>query len=68
MVQAYEKIVLIESSEIEIHPIKEAAVNELLGDLNPRYFEEVCSLKEAKERVCALQGNISLNNSFFGGF
>ncbi|MFW9781555.1 MAG: hypothetical protein ACFFFB_04640 [Candidatus Heimdallarchaeota archaeon] len=68
MVQAYEKIVYIESSEIEIHPVKETVVDDLLGDLNPRYFEEVYTLKEAKVRDCALQANIRPNNSFFGGF
>ncbi len=29
----------------------ESEVDELLGDLNPRFFEEVFSMNEAKDRI-----------------
>jgi hypothetical protein len=45
MVQIYEKAMEKKSSEIE--------QNEILGDLNPRYFEEAINLKEAKNRAYA---------------
>ena len=54
MTQAYEKVMEMKSLEVEefIRPeVQENEVDELLGDLNPRYFEEVIPLNEARERV-----------------
>ncbi|MHA2390521.1 MAG: hypothetical protein ACXAEX_01000 [Promethearchaeota archaeon] len=68
MVQTYEKITVIISPEVEIQPVKEEKEDQLLGDLNPRYFEETYSPKEAKARIYASQVNASDNNVFFGGF
>jgi hypothetical protein len=48
------KIIIIESNEIEE---KSSIVDEILGDLNPRYFEEGISFKEAKERIQASVGS-----------
>ncbi|MFX0082572.1 MAG: hypothetical protein ACFE94_12560 [Candidatus Hodarchaeota archaeon] len=57
MIQIYEKAMEKKSSKIE--------QNEILGDLNPRYFEEAYSLQEAKDRALA---NRVACNGFFGGF
>ena len=65
MTQAYEEVMEMKSLEVEEieHPeVKESEVDELLGDLNPRYYEEVISLKEAKERVYL--SDISVSNQF----
>ena len=57
MTQAYENIMEMKSIEVEVieHPeVKKSAeteVDELLGDLNPRYFEENYTLDEAKQRA-----------------
>jgi len=54
MTQAYEEVMEMKSIEVEEieHPgVQENEVDELLGDLNPRYFEEISHLKEAKQRI-----------------
>ena len=54
MTQAYEEVMemrSIEVDEIKHTEVKENEVDELLGDLNPRYFEEIFHLKEAKQRI-----------------
>ena len=57
MTQAYEEVKEIKSLEVEEieHPeVKESMeseVDELLGDLNPRYYEEAISLNEAKDKI-----------------
>ena len=69
MTQAYENIMEMNSIEVEVieHPeVKKSAeteVDELLGDLNPRYFEEVIPLNEAKNRIHAAKNysNYSFN-------
>ncbi len=66
MTQAYEKVMEMKSVEVEEikHPeVQESEVDELLGDLNPRYFEEVIPLNEAKERIYAAKAysNYSFN-------
>ncbi len=66
MTQTYEEEIMemkvIEVEEIEHPEVKESEVDELLGDLNPRYYEETISLKEAKER--AYSSNINISNQF----
>ncbi len=55
MTQAYEKITEMYSLEVEEIEMpkaqEESEVDELLGDLNPRYFEENYTLDEAKQRA-----------------
>ncbi|MFW9879646.1 MAG: hypothetical protein ACFFG0_41755 [Candidatus Thorarchaeota archaeon] len=63
MAQIIEKVIESKSQKIE-----QSESYEVLGDLNPRYFEEGYSLEEAKDKARASRINISSNNSFFGGF
>jgi hypothetical protein len=55
MTQAYEEEIMemkvIEVEEIEHPKVQENEVDELLGDLNPRFYEEAISLNEAKDRI-----------------
>ena len=55
--QIYDKVTIKKVKKIEEH---ENQVDELLGDLNPKYFEEAITLKEAKERITGLQNTITL--------
>ncbi|MFX1280480.1 MAG: hypothetical protein ACFFA3_13810 [Promethearchaeota archaeon] len=71
MTQIIEKVIEIEgpkAEELELEINEESKVDELIGDLNPRYFEEVYSLEEAKNKAKASTIVPSSNNSFFGGF
>jgi len=52
MTQTYEKVMEMESPKIEqVETPIESEVDELLGDLNPRYFEEAMTLENALEKV-----------------
>ena len=57
MTQAYQEVMEIKSPEVEeiarnkTQAPEKIEVNELLGDLNPRYIEEVSNLNEAKQRI-----------------
>ena len=55
MTQAYEEEIMemkvIEVEEIEHPKVQENEVDELLGDLNPRFYEEAISMNEAKDRI-----------------
>ena len=54
MTQAYEEVMEMktpEVEEIESPKVQENEVDELIGDLNPRYFEEAMSMNEAKDRI-----------------
>ena len=44
MTQIYEQVIVKKSKKIE-------EADEILGDLNPKYFEEAINLEEAKERI-----------------
>ncbi len=60
----------IEVEEIEqpeVQESRESEVDELLGDLNPRYFEEAIPMNEAKERIYAAKSysNYSFNTYGF---
>ncbi len=71
MTQAYEEVMEMKSFEVEVieHPeVQENKVDELLGDLNPRYYEEAISLKEAKERAYASDINVSNQFNIFRTF
>jgi hypothetical protein len=61
MAQIIEKVIVKKSPKAE-------EIEENLGDLNPKYFEEVYSLEEAKDKTRASWNNLSSNSSFFGGF
>ncbi len=73
MTQAYEKVMEMISVEIEeveypkVQETKESEVDELLGDLNPRYFEEVISMSEAHDRIHSAKAysNTSFNTYGF---
>ncbi|MHA2182660.1 MAG: hypothetical protein ACXAAH_14665 [Promethearchaeota archaeon] len=71
MTQSYEKPLEIKSQEIKVPefqiPIKKE-MDDLLGDLNPRYFEEGYSLKEGKIRAEISRIGPDFNSSFFGGY
>ena len=55
MTQTYEEEIMemkvIEVEEIEHPEVQENEVDELLGDLNPRFYEEAISMNEAKDRI-----------------
>ena len=71
MTQAYEEVMemnTLEVEEIKTPEIQENEVDELLGGLNPRYYEEVISLKETKERVYSSDINISNQFNIFRTF
>ncbi len=73
MKQTYEEVKEMKSLEVEeiesteVQKSAESEVNELLGDLNPRYFEEAIPLKEAKEQIHAAKvySNFSFNTYGF---
>lgn len=54
MIQTYEKAMEIKSpiiEQIEIQTPLESEGDELLGDLNPRYFEEAMTPENALDKV-----------------
>jgi len=57
MVQIYEEVLVEKVEKIE-EP-------ESLGDLNPRYFEEVISFNEAQERIQAAK---AYSNNIFNTY
>jgi hypothetical protein len=69
MTQTYEEMMetkSIEIEEVEVQIPEENEVDELLGDLNPKYFEERIALEEAKQRAYA--SNINQNFNSFNPF
>ena len=50
------------------HIIREDELNNLLGELNPRYFEETHTPVEAKERIYTLDINVGSKFDFFSVF
>ena len=71
MTQTYEEEIMemkvIEVEEIEHPEVQENEVDELLGDLNPRFYEEAISMKEAKDRIHSAKAysNYSFNTYGF---
>ncbi|MCK4284581.1 MAG: hypothetical protein KAX18_00185 [Candidatus Lokiarchaeota archaeon] len=61
MNQLYENVLELENFDIE-EISQENEFDELLGDLNARYFEEVIKLKDAKNMIFSHSGN---NGSLF---
>ncbi|KKK40836.1 hypothetical protein LCGC14_0518140 [marine sediment metagenome] len=72
MTQAYKQLMEMKSIEVEeieqpeIQESMESEVDELLGDLNPRYFEEAISLKEVKTRIYAAKSYSNYSFNTFG--
>jgi hypothetical protein len=71
MTQTYKKSLVIKNPKVEEieHPEVqtpiENEVDDLLGDLNPKYFEEIISLKDAKEQIYASEVNFSSKFNIF---
>ena len=73
MTQAYEEVMEMKTLEVEeieqpeVQKSMESEVDELLGDLNPRFFEEAISLNEAKDRIHSAKAysNYSFNTYGF---
>jgi hypothetical protein len=53
MIQIYEKGLEIEKPKFEVKIPEENKVDELLGDLNPRYFEEGINPENSLDKVYA---------------
>ena len=74
MTQAYEELIEMEFTEVEeiehstAQESVESEVDELLGDLNPRYFEETYSLEEAKNKVFSSDINFSSSFNMFNPY
>ncbi len=73
MTQAYENVMemnMIEVEEIEIPEVQKAPENkadDLIGDLNPRYYEEAITMNEAHDRIHSAKAysNTSFNSYGF---
>ncbi|MBY8984333.1 MAG: hypothetical protein KGD65_04640 [Candidatus Lokiarchaeota archaeon] len=73
MTQAYENVMEMKSIEVEeieeseVQAPMENEVDELLGDLNPRFFEEAISMNEAKDQIYSAKAysNYSFNTYGF---
>ena len=64
MTQAYENVmeIEIEFEQPEVEAPIESEMDELLGDLNPRYFEEAMTLDEARQK--AYTSDVSMSSNF----
>ena len=51
MIQTYEKAIEIKSPKFEVQTPAENKDDELLGDLNPRYFEETMTPENGLDKV-----------------
>ena len=71
MTQTYEEVIIITVPEVEEQEVQtpmESEVDELLGDLNPRYYEESLSFKNGKQRIIASDINAGSKFNFFSTF
>ena len=71
MTQTFKKVIIItipEAEEQEVQAPMESEADELLGDLNPRYYEESVSFKDAKQRIIASDINAGSKFNFFSAF
>jgi hypothetical protein len=70
MTQAYEKVMeIVEVEEIKTPEVQKAPENktdELLGDLNPRYFEEAIKMNEAKEQIHSAKAYSNMSFNTYG--
>ncbi|MHA1883641.1 MAG: hypothetical protein ACXAAI_00645 [Promethearchaeota archaeon] len=64
MTQAYENVmeIEIEFEQPEVEAPIESETDELLGDLNPRYFEECMTLDDARQK--AYTSDVSMSSNF----
>ena len=73
MTQAYENVMEMKSIEVEeieeseVQAPMENKVDELFGDLNPKFFEEAISMNEAKDQIHSAKAysNYSFNTYGF---
>ncbi|MFX0081486.1 MAG: hypothetical protein ACFE94_07020 [Candidatus Hodarchaeota archaeon] len=63
MTQVIEKVLEEKRPKIE-----QAENDQMLGDLNPRYFEEAMTLKEAQQKVYSSTINLSCRYNVFRAF
>ena len=71
MTQTYEKAIIMTIPEVEEQEVQapiENKADELLGDLNPRYYEESFSFEEAKQNIYASDINAGSKFNFFSAF
>jgi len=54
--------------QVEVKPPIKSEVDEILGDLNPRYFEEAMTLKNALKKVYSSDINLSSKYNVFWPF
>jgi len=67
MTQAYENVVEMEGPKVEqigVQISEESKMDELLGDLNPRYFEEAIAPENALDKVHAARISNNLIRPF----
>ena len=64
MTQTYGRIIEIEVEQTEVQISKERKMDELLGDLNPRYFEEAMAPENALDKVYSAKVHNSLIRPF----
>jgi hypothetical protein len=65
MTEVYEEVMVKKVEKIEA---PESQDDELLGDLNPKYFEEAVHLEEAMERIRASDIYAGSKFNFFSAF
>ena len=70
MTQTYKKAIIpiseLEEQEVQT-PIR-SEVDDLLGDINPRFFEEAVQFKDAKKLIIASDVNAGSKFNFFSVF
>ncbi|MBY8989680.1 MAG: hypothetical protein KGD58_02915 [Candidatus Lokiarchaeota archaeon] len=65
MTQVYEKVMEVpEVEKIKVEISEESKMDELLGDLNPRYFEEVMAPENALDKAHAARISNNLIRPF----
>ncbi|MHA1914046.1 MAG: hypothetical protein ACW986_06230 [Promethearchaeota archaeon] len=72
MTQAYENVMEMNSFEeieqIEVGVPIESEIDDLLGNLNPRYFEESMTLDDARQKAYTSDVSMSSNFNVFTTF
>jgi len=62
------KMIQTKIEQVEVKPPIKSEVDEILGDLNPRYFEEAMTLKNALKKVYSSDINLSSKYNVFWPF
>lgn len=71
MTQTYKKTIIMTIPEVEEQEVQapvENKVDDLLGDLNPQYYEESHSFEDAKQRIHASDIDAGSKFNFFSVF